>query len=860
MWSGFRRFRALNWNRFNPSRGFSAIAWSTLFLLLALVIIPVVIAQSRRPAPLPPGLVSAERALIEGKYDDVASLTSSLDPQDPNVAAVRARALIARGQYQEAETLLRPAAGRAPTSEAALQLGLLLDMLGRSEAPAILARMAAASSSNDPKELGRAGRALRALGRSYDANAVYRDAVGLAPKDPALNTGWGELFLDTHQPNEAIKSFRDALEVDEKYAPALFGAARALAGDDPPQANAAALKALEINPSDVAVHVFLADQAIDAGKREEARQILEKALAINPASLEALSLRTGLDYVEDKQSDFDAGVTRVLSIAPRHGEVYRMAGELAARNYRFDEAVSLVRRALELDSSSAHSLGDLGVHLLRTGDEPTARRSLEASFKLDPFDVVTYNLLQMMDTLDKFVTVEDGDVVMRMHPDEAPLLLQDYAMPLAHQALTTLSKRYGFSPKGPTLVEVFPKHDDFAVRNVGLPGMIGALGACFGRVVTMDSPKARPPGEFQWEATLWHELAHVITLQMSNQRLPRWLSEGISVYEESLARPEWGRSQEMTFAGMMNAGEVIKLKDLNAAFQNPRLISIAYFQASVLVDYLFKTFGDEGMHKLLRAYGKGLETDDAMKEAFNTTLGSLQGGFDEVIEKRFGALSRAIKLPEEAKDVRRAPMETLQVLAAKYPDNFPIQLTYGNRLVEDGKKDEALKVFEHAAVLAPVALGDDNPNLHIAQIALENKDNARALTALQAVLQTDFDNVEAARLLARVMRDAKVTDPAQTRPVYERIIAIDPFDADAHATLGRIALGRDDAQTAIREFRAVIALKPVDQAAAYTDLAEGYFKAGRRADARKQTLTALEIAPSYERAQDLLLQLSGIKP
>ena len=95
--------------------------------------------------------------------------------------------------------------------------------------------------------------------------------------------------------------------------------------------------------------------------------------------------------------------------------------------------------------------------------------------------------------------------------------------------------------RGPILIEIFPKHDDFAVRNVGLPGMIGALGACFGRVVTMDSPQARPPGEFQWEATLWHELAHVITLQMSNQRVPRWLTEGISVYEEKRARPEWGR-------------------------------------------------------------------------------------------------------------------------------------------------------------------------------------------------------------------------------------------------------------------------------------------------------------------------------
>ena len=50
--------------------------------------------------------------------------------------------------------------------------------------------------------------------------------------------------------------------------------------------------------------------------------------------------------------------------------------------------------------------------------------------------------------------------------------------------------------------------------------MIGALGACFGRVVTMDSPKARPPGDFSWAATLWHELAHVITLQLSNQRTP----------------------------------------------------------------------------------------------------------------------------------------------------------------------------------------------------------------------------------------------------------------------------------------------------------------------------------------------------
>jgi tetratricopeptide (TPR) repeat protein len=821
-----------------------------------LALIPAGLAQSsRRPAPLPPGLQSASRAIIEGRYDEVAGLTDKLDPQDPNVAAVRARALIARGRYQEAEALLRAPAGRAPTSAAALELALLLEMLGRAEAQAVFARVAAAAStSNDALELGRAARALRALRRSQDANSVYRDAVSLAPKDAALNHEWGELFLETYNYAEALKSFEAALQIDSRYQPSLLGVARTLVNEDPPQANAAALKALEINPSDVSAHVFLADQAVDAGKRDEARKLLDKAFSINPSSLEAISLMAALDYVEDKQADFDAAVAKALAIVPNHGEIYRMAGDMAARNYRFDEAVALVRQALKLAPGDSDSLGDLGVHLLRTGDEPGARQALEASFKIDPFNRVTYNLLTMMDTLDTFVTVQDSRFILRMHKDEAPVL-QDSAMSLANRAVDALSKRYGFAPKGPILVEIFPKHDDFAVRNVGLPGMIGALGACFGRVVTMDSPKARPPGEFQWEATLWHELAHVITLQMSNQRLPRWLSEGISVYEETLARAEWGRTQDMMFASMVNNGETIPLKDLNAAFTDPRKISIAYFQASVLVDHLVKTYGDAALHTLLRAYGKGLDSDAAMKEAYDTTLESLQAGFDETVEARFGAMRRALKAPE-GEELMKSSVESLQVLAAKNPDSYPVHMVLGRRLREAGKTEEALQAFERAAKLIPIANGEDSPHLQIAEIAFEEKDQPRAMAALESVLNADFDNIEAARTLARVMQELKVTDPARRRPVFERIVAIDPFDAGAHGELGRLALQTDDAETAIREFRAALALKPVDQAGAHTDLAEAYFRAGRRPEARKETLAALEIAPSYERAQDLLLKLS----
>ena len=145
----------------------------------------------------------------------------------------------------------------------------------------------------------------------------------------------------------------------------------------------------------------------------------------------------------------------------------------------------------------------------------------------------------------------------------------------------------------------------------------------------------------------------------------------------------------------------------------------------------------------------------------------------------------------------------------------------------------------------------------MAEIALQKKDRSRAMTELTALVAADFNNVDAARRLAALLKEAGVDDAARLKPVYERIVAIDPFDGDAHAALGRMAMQRNDTEAASREFRAVLALGPVDEAGAHTDLAESYFKAGKRADAKKQTLAALEIAPTYERAQDLLLKLAG---
>jgi tetratricopeptide (TPR) repeat protein len=819
----------------------------------ALLIAITTSSSGQTPAADASPLATAGRALNAGQYDQVEDLLHSVTGEAS--AVLRARAHVARGRYGEAEKLLAGLAGTSPAGDAALELGLLQLYLGRRpQGVRTLEGVLTRSPDDTPADLIRLGRAARALGRFQDANGFFRNANTLAPNDPVINTAWGELFLEKYNRSEALKSFQSALKARPDYVPAQVGLAETTLEEDPPAAKSAIEAALKLNPSYVPAHLLLAELALDNRERAEAQAALQKALAVNPNSLEARSLEAAIAFLEGRTSDFQSAVAGVLKLNPAYGEAYRVAGDHTARNYRFDEAVDLTRRALEVESTSARAYADLGTHLLRTGDEPGARRALETAFKADPYNVLTFNQLAMLDTLDKFETIRDGDLVIRLHPDEAGVM-REHVVQLARQSLDTLSKVHQFKVTGPILVEMFPKHDDFAVRTIGLPGFIGALGACFGRVVTLDSPRARPPGQFSWEATLWHEMAHVISLQMSNNRVPRWLSEGMSVFEERRARPDWGREMEVPFAQALDAGKLLKLRDIQEGFLDPRMISLVYHQSSLVVEHLIDTYGDQAWWRLLRAYGKGLETDAAFKEAFNVTLDDVQAGFDARLEKQYADLRRALKTPTIPE---KATVDQLKVLAADNPGSFGVQMTLAQSLYEAGDMPAAIATLEHAAKLVPSANGQQNPNALIAAIATKQGDNARAIRALEAVVKVDSSDVEAARRLAGLV--APIGDEARTAAAYERVAGLDPFDAQAQSAVGRYALKQKDGPRAVRALRAALAAGPADKATAHVDLAEAFLMVGQYGDAKRETLAALEIAPSFERAQDLLLRIVTAQP
>ena len=180
-------------------------------------------------------------------------------------------------------------------------------------------------------------------------------------------------------------------------------------------------------------------------------------------------------------------------------------------------------------------------------------------------------------------------------------MLEPYVLDLVNRTIDTYSKRYGFELKQPVIVELYPDHDDFAVRIAGLPG-IGLLGVTFGYLVAMDSPTGRADDDFHWGTTLWHEMAHVFTLEATNHLVPRWFSEGVSVYEEWSTGPLPGRHIPLPVFAAIKEDKFLPVAELDRGFIRPTYeaqVIVSYMQAGLICEYIAGRFGQEALERML---------------------------------------------------------------------------------------------------------------------------------------------------------------------------------------------------------------------------------------------------------------------
>jgi tetratricopeptide (TPR) repeat protein len=828
--------------------------------LLTVGVIPRLDAQAGRAGAQTALPEQVRVALARGKVAEAKQIVESAAPAAAGRDLARALVDIFEGRDDVARKLLEPLAKSAPLGDAAVELGLLDLRHGRRiEGWKTLDPIVANRSFTNEDDYLRLARAARASKEYLLANDALQRID--QSKRAEVHAEWGSLFLQRHTEGEAVTSFKEALAIDPGWVPALVGMSRALeeVQDSTPAAVKAAFEAArKAAPNHPDVLLLAAERALDENDIDAAKKALDALAGVRAGSVDEAALRAAIAYDEGGAAAITAPLAAVRAIDSRSALGYRRVAEQAERRYRFDEAAGFMRQAGDVDREDAAAFLGLGLSLMRTGDEKGARTALEESWNLDKSNRYAKNALDVLDIIDKFEVVSAGEFTFKFAPEEAAVL-KAYALPLAEEAYKTFSTRYGFKPEGPILVEVFPKHDDFAVRTIGLEGLEGALGACFGRVIAMDSPRARRPGEFSWQATLWHEIAHVFTLQASKYRVPRWLTEGISVFEEHRRRPAWGRELALEFAHELSEGRTFGIKGLPAAFKRPESLALAYFEASLAVEHLVDLNGDAGLRTLLQAYADGASDADAFAKAFGRSVDAADATFKAFVDQRYGALAKAMANPLPASN----ELGALKARASAAPGNFISQLTLGQALVKAGDTSGARAPLERAATLAPQASGAGSPRALLADIAVRDGDRNRAMRELRQLLEHDHVNVMAARQLVELASAAPAGDAAavSNRDFAMRLVAdLDPLDADTHGRLGRRLLEkntRPDHEAALIEFRAALALGPANLAEAHTDLSDVLLRLGRKDEAKTQALAALKIAPSFARAQDLLLAAIG---
>jgi tetratricopeptide (TPR) repeat protein len=241
-----------------------------------------------------------------------------------------------------------------------------------------------------------------------------------------------------------------------------------------------------------------------------------------------------------------------------------------------------------------------------------------------------------------------------------------------------------------------------------------------------------------------------------------------------------------------------------------------------------------------------------MRRVLTTDPAAFDRRFDAYVRERFARPLAALAADAPEFPAGMTPDELARQADARR-ESYRTQMLAGTALARAGRRDDAVPYFERAHALFPEYGGDESPAVALWKLHLERGDSARARAALAVVTLADESAYDANIDLAALSLAARDTLAAMA--ALERAVFINPFPAAVHQTLATLAEARNDAAVRIREREALVALDPVDRAEALYQLALAYRDAGRTDQARRTVLRALEDAPNFVRAQELLLAI-----
>jgi tetratricopeptide (TPR) repeat protein len=776
---------------------------------------------------------------------------------------------------------------------------------------------AASLNLNDAVQLFQLAEAARYTSQYELANDSYRAALKLDPRLTDAGVEWADLFSQKYASELAAQTLEEVFKVNPTHPDAHAAMAEVILDTS---YDLAAVRhhldaAFAVNPKNARALRARASIEIDQNQWDVATKTLEDVLKVNPQDVEAIAEKATIAWLRDDSKTYDALKQRAFAVNRAYAEFYRIVSRSAVREHRYVQAIELEKEAIKLKPDYYEAMAGAGLGYLRMGQEKDGLEWLDKAYKGDPYNVRTVNTLNLFErTIPKeYAFAATKNFRIRYHNDDKAALAR-YLEPTMERAFADMVRRYGFTPKTPVTLELYADKTDYAIRTVGLPD-IGALGVCFGQVITAMGPQT---GDINWGMVLWHELGHVFAIQLSSSRVPRWFTEGLSEYETLIARPDWRRENDADLYRALSNGVLASIGDLNSEFMQPdaQAVVAAYYQSAVTIEYLAQTYGFPKIVEALKLYGKGLETPAVLQQITGKPLAQLDADFRKYLDIRLAPYAGTFTLPTRGFD----DVTKLEIAADAAPKDAKARAHVALGYMYAGDVDKASPAANAALALDPkqpiartvaaevaahngdnvkakqllaglAADGHDSYDLRtrLAEIAKQNNDldefakqlcaakkldpersypfqalaqlyekQGKLADALHELEQFAFlEQMDLGPLKKLVAEYAKLKDWSKVRTYGEMALYINPQDADILNQLGRAYIELKDGSRALYTYDTALLVTPPPRRPALVHLgrARALFALGKLADARAALALAMKTEPENADVLELKAKL-----
>jgi len=336
-------------------------------------------------------------------------------------------------------------------------------------------------------------------------------------------------------------------------------------------------------------------------------------------------------------------------------------------------------------------------------------------------------------------------------------------------------------------------------------------------------------------------MCHVITLGATRNRMPRWLSEGISVYEETLRDPTWG--QQMTPAYrtfILEQDGLVPIDELSGAFSGSVDIGFAYYQSSLVVAFIVQEHGHDALLRVMNHMREGQTDEESLTTEFGN-LSKLNKDFRKFAQAKALALGPNVDWtsPEES------DLFDPETAMREKPNNRSLMLLNARAFADQSRWQELEGIARRLIQLYPEDTGPNNGYVLLARARAGQGDADGETEALRHIAEHSSEDLTTFRRLADLAFDAE--NWSDLAEFTSRAFAINPMLPRLHFLQGMAEENLEQPEKALSRFQSWLALGPNNPAQAHYHI--GRLQIGEDDEAaRRHLLDALSLAPRYRDA------------